>query len=30
MELIPVRSPRQLRGSLKGIHTPFEREGDRA
>ena len=30
MELIPVRSPRQLRGSLKGIQTHFEREGDRA
>lgn len=30
IELIPVRSARQLRGYLKGMNTHFEREGDRA
>ncbi len=30
IELIPVRSARQLRGCLKGINTHLEREGDRA
>ncbi|MEI6350877.1 MAG: AbrB/MazE/SpoVT family DNA-binding domain-containing protein [Verrucomicrobiota bacterium] len=29
IEIIPVREVRRLRGSLKGIDTSFEREGDR-
>ncbi len=29
VEFIPVRSAKQLRGSLKGIDTIIEREGDR-
>lgn len=30
IELIPLRTPKQLRGFLKGIDTSVEREGDRA
>ena len=30
LELIPVRSARQMRGFLKGIDTKVEREVDRA
>jgi AbrB family looped-hinge helix DNA binding protein len=29
IEIIPIRDIRKLRGSLKGIDTSFEREGDR-
>jgi AbrB family looped-hinge helix DNA binding protein len=29
IEIIPIRDIRKLRGSLKGIDTAFEREGDR-
>ena len=29
IELIPVRSPQELRGFLKGIDTTVEREEDR-
>lgn len=29
VEFIPVRSAKQLRGSLKGIDTTIEREDDR-
>ena len=29
IEIIPVREIRRLRGSLTGIDTAFEREGDR-
>jgi AbrB family looped-hinge helix DNA binding protein len=29
IELIPVRSLKELRGSLKGIDSRVEREGDR-
>lgn len=29
IEIIPIRSARQLRGSLKGINTSFERDIDR-
>ena len=29
VELIPVRSPRSMRGFLKGIDTRIERERDR-
>ena len=30
IELIPVRSSKSLRGSLRGIDTSVPREGDRA
>jgi AbrB family looped-hinge helix DNA binding protein len=30
IELIPVRSVKEMRGFLKGIDTTIEREGDRA
>ena len=29
IEIIPIRDIRKLRGSLKGLDTSFEREGDR-
>jgi AbrB family looped-hinge helix DNA binding protein len=29
IELIPERDIKELRGFLKGIHTEFNREGDR-
>ncbi len=29
IELVPVRSPRELKGFLKGIDTDVPREGDR-
>ncbi len=29
IEMIPVRSPKQMRGFLKGMDTSIEREGDR-
>ena len=29
IEIIPVRNVRELRGSLKGIDTSFDRVGDR-
>ena len=29
IEMIPVRSPKQMRGFLKGMDTTIEREGDR-
>ena len=30
IELIPVKSTKEMRGFLKGIDTTIEREGDRA
>ncbi|MFM8355007.1 MAG: AbrB/MazE/SpoVT family DNA-binding domain-containing protein [Gammaproteobacteria bacterium] len=30
IELIPIRSSKSLRGSLKGLNTDVPREGDRA
>lgn len=30
VELVPVRSPKELRGFLKGIATDVPRDGDRA
>lgn len=29
IEMIPVRSPKQMRGFLKGMDTAIEREGNR-
>lgn len=29
IEMIPIRSPKQMRGFLKGMDTTIEREGDR-
>jgi len=29
IELIPVRSAREMRGAFKGLNPNFEREGDR-
>lgn len=30
VEFIPIRTARQMKGSLKGIDTNIEREGDRS
>jgi len=29
LELVPIKSPREIKGILKGIDTRFTREGDR-